>query len=248
MRKLMPLLIVASLILAACSSSQATVSATLPPAPSTEAPIATEPSGEMPTKTAESLLPTLGSSADGSLETYTISALNSAVTYQVGEVFINENNRINTAVGVTKGISGKVEIDRANPQNSQIGPVTIDISQFTSDSSRRDNAIRSRFLESGKYPQATFVTTQIEGLPTTIEDGKTYPLKISGDLTIREVTKPVTFDANVRLDQSRLSGQAGTTLLMSDFGFGPISIAGILKTDDQVNLAFEFVALRSLTQ
>ena len=149
---------------------------------------------------------------------------------------------------MTKGISGKVEIDRANPQNSRIGPVTIDISQFTSDSSRRDNAIRSRFLESGKYPLATFVTTQIEGLPTTIADGKTYPLKISGNLTVREVTKPVTFDANVRLDQNRLSGQAGTTVLMSDFGFGPISIAGILKTEDQVNLALEFVALRSLTQ
>jgi len=212
------------------------------------APTSTEPAITEPTSTTESIQPAQDPAADAGVEIYTISALDSAVTYQVGETFINQNNRLNTAVGVTKGISGKVMIDRANPQNSSIDPITIDISQFTSDNSRRDNTLRDRFLESSKYPQATFVTTQIEGLPSTIQDGETYPLKISGDLTIREVTKPVTFDANVRLDQSRLSGQAGTTLLMSDFGFGPISIAGILNTEDQVNLAFEFVALLTLNE
>lgn len=265
MRKLIPLLIVVSLFLAACGTNQALQTSefpTLAPASSTEAPASlseapaspsetpapTVPAIDTPTSTAEPVQSTQGSSAAAGLETYNISGPDSAVTYQVGEVFLNQNNRFNTAIGVTKGISGKVIIDRANPQNSSIDPISIDISQFTSDSSRRDNAIRSRFLESSKYPQATFVATQIEGLPSTVQDGETYPLKISGDLTIREVTKPVTFDANVRLDQDRLSGQAGTTLLMSDFGFGPISIAGILNTEDQVNLAFEFVALRTLNE
>jgi polyisoprenoid-binding protein YceI len=258
MRTFIPLLIVVSLVLAACGTTQATQAPEFPtlapaspietPVSPTEAPAPTDPATSAPASTTEPAQPAQSSSTDAGVEIYTISALDSAVTYQVGEVFINQNNRINTAVGVTKGISGKVMIDRANPQNSTIEPITIDISQFTSDSSRRDNAIRQRFLESSKYPQATFVTTQIEGLPSTIQDGETYPLKISGDLTIREVTKAVTFDANVRLDQDRLSGQAGTTLLMSDFGFGPISIAGILKTEDQINLGFEFVALRTLNE
>jgi polyisoprenoid-binding protein YceI len=212
------------------------------------APTPTQPAIIESTSTAEPTQAAQSSSTDAGVEIYTISALDSAVTYQVGETFINQDNRFNTAVGVTKDISGKVMIDRANPQNSSIDPITIDISQFTSDSDRRDNALRNRFLESSKYPQATFVPKQIEGLPSTIQEGETYPLKISGDLTIRDVTKPVTFDANVRLDQTRLSGQAGTTLLMSDFGFGPISIAGILNTEDQVNLSFEFVALRTLNQ
>jgi len=251
MPKFIPLLIVVSLILAACGTNPATQAPefpTLASATSTDAPVPTNSALNTPASTIASTQPAVNSPAGAGVEIYTISALDSAVTYQVGEVFINENNRINTATGVTKGISGKVMIDRANPQNSSIDPISIDISQFTSDSSRRDNAIRGRFLESSKYPQATFVTTQIEGLPSAIQDGETYPLKISGDLTIRDVTKAVTFDANVRLDQNRLSGQAGTTLLMSDFGFGPISLAGILKTDDQVNLAFEFVALRTLNQ
>jgi hypothetical protein len=33
-------------------------------------------------------------------------------------------------------------IDRDHPRQSQIGPITVDISQLTSDSRRRDNAIR----------------------------------------------------------------------------------------------------------
>ena len=45
----------------------------------------------------------------------------------------------NLAVGVTKQITGDVTIDYTNPQNSTIGTITIDISQFTSDSNRRDN-------------------------------------------------------------------------------------------------------------
>ena len=251
MSKFIPLLIVITLILAACGANQATQAPAFPTLASETGAETAAPADTAlpaPSGTAEPAQTGQSTPASTDLEIYTISALDSAVTYQVDEVFINENNRLNTATGVTKEISGKVMIDRANPQNSSIDPINIDISQFTSDSSRRDNAIRGRFLESSKYPQATFVTTKIEGLPSAIQDGETYPLKISGDLTIRELTKPVTFDANVRLDQNRLSGQAGTTLLMSDFGFGPISIAGILNTEDQVNLSFEFVALRTLNQ
>jgi hypothetical protein len=39
-----------------------------------------------------------------------------------------------------------------------------------------------------------------------------------------------------------LTGEAGTTILMSEFGIGPISIAGILNTEDEIKLSFTFVA------
>jgi hypothetical protein len=42
--------------------------------------------------------------------------------------------------------------------------------------------------------------------------------------------------------QDSLEGSATTTLLMSDYGFGPISIGGILNTEDEVKLNFQFVA------
>lgn len=173
---------------------------------------------------------------------YKIVPSESQLQYEVGEVFINDNNRFAVAVGVTPQIQGEIIVDPSAPQNSSLGIITADISQFKSDSGRRDNAIRTRFLESQRYPIVTFVPTQIEGLPTSYEPGQEIPLKISGDLTIRDVTKPVSFDTVVRLSDGELSGQAATTILMSDFGFGPISIAGILKTEDQAKITLTFVA------
>lgn len=145
-------------------------------------------------------------------------------------------------MGVTQGISGEVTIDRSAPQNSSLGPVTVDISQLTSDQPRRDSTIRDRFLESARFPQAIFTPTSIEGLPATIQEGVDIPLRINGDLKIRAVTKPVTFDTVVQLQGDSLTGQATTQILMSDYGFGPISIAGIVNTEDQVKVTFDFVA------
>jgi polyisoprenoid-binding protein YceI len=88
----------------------------------------------------------------------------------------------------------------------------------------------------------TFVPTSIEGLPDSYQEGQDLPLKITGDLTIREKTLPVTFDALVRLEGNQLTGQATTTILMSDFEFGPISIAGILKTEDEAKITLTIVA------
>jgi polyisoprenoid-binding protein YceI len=118
----------------------------------------------------------------------------------------------------------------------------VDVSQFQSDSGRRDGAIRRQYLESSRYPMVTFTPTQIEGLPESYTEGQELQLKVSGDLTIREVTKPASFDVTLKLEGGQISGQATTKFLMSEFGFGPISIAGILNTEDQVAITFDFVA------
>jgi polyisoprenoid-binding protein YceI len=65
---------------------------------------------------------------------------------------------------------------------------------------------------------------------------------LQGDLTIRETTKPAAFDARVRLQDGALTGQAVTTILMSDYGFGPIDILDMLKTEDQVKITVDLVA------
>jgi len=39
-----------------------------------------------------------------------------------------------------------------------------------------------------------------------------------------------------------MSGEASTIILMSDFGVGPISILGILETEDEVKINFSFAA------
>lgn len=203
-------------------SAEATpTEAAAPSETSTQAPAQTEASGLVP---------------------YQIVSGESQLAYAVDEELFNEYNRFNTAIGVTTQISGTLLIDPQNPQNSQLGPIQADINQFKSDNARRDAAIRDRFLQSALYPLVTFVPTQVEGLPDSYQDGQEINVKITGDLTIRDQTRSVTFDVKLVPNGEELTGEAATSILMSDFQFGPISIAGILKTNNVVNVTFTFVA------
>jgi predicted lipoprotein with Yx(FWY)xxD motif len=172
---------------------------------------------------------------------YSIDPSGSQVSYEVGEVFL-ENNRFGVAVGITSGINGKVYLDTTNPLASLVSPIEVDISQFKSDSDRRDNKIRNDFLESAAFPIATFIPTQIEGLPLSYNEGDQLTLQIIGDLTVKEVTQPVTFEVTGQMKDGEMSGKATATILMSDFGVGPITILGILETEDEVKITFDFVA------
>jgi len=185
--------------------------------------------------------------ASGSAEAVRFSIIpgESQVTYEVGETFLNQGNAFNLAIGTTPQVSGDIFINFTNPQNSTIGTITVDISLFTSDSTRRDSRIRSDFLESEIYPLATFIPTLIEGLPGVGAEDVDYSLRITGDLTIREVTRPVTFGATIRLSGDTLTGTATTTILMSEFGVGPISIAGILTTQDEALLTLSLFAQKN---
>lgn len=173
---------------------------------------------------------------------YAIVPEESTVTYEVGETFIDQGNVFNLAVGETQGVTGEIRVNFDEPEDTIVGTLAVDISGFTSDNQRRDNAIRDRFLQSAQYPIVTFKPTEIEGLPATIEPGVEYALTLRGDLTIRETSQPVAFDTRVRLEDNTLTGQAVTTFLMSDYGFGPIDILGILKTEDEVKITIDFVA------
>jgi polyisoprenoid-binding protein YceI len=225
------------IILVACTSQTAT--------PEVEPPSSLPKTAEVENPTSppaqNDLSPTPDDSARG-METFFIVPEESEINYEVGEVFLNQNNRFNVAIGITNQVAGEVFVDRDNPQNSTIGPVEVDISQFTSDSARRDNAIRERFLESNRFPIATFVPNQVEGVPQDYQEGQQIEILVSGDMTIRDVTKPVIFDVTLEGSGDTITGEATTKILMSDFGFGPISIGGILNTEDEVVVQFRFVA------
>jgi len=166
----------------------------------------------------------------------------SRVIYRVNETFFREGNRLNTAVGITQVIRGEIRIDRADPRRSSIGPITIDISKFQSDSARRDNAIRERWLESARFPTAEFTTTAIRGLPAAYREGQESRLQISGNLKVRDKVRPVTFEATVKTAGDTLTGTAVTTIKMTDFGFEPPSILGILRAENDVAIEFAIVA------
>jgi polyisoprenoid-binding protein YceI len=167
----------------------------------------------------------------------------SEACYQVGEVFFNQRNAFNLAIGVTKAIVGEIAIDRANLSNSKIGDITVDISQLRSDESMRDGRIRRDWLESNKYPLAKFTEARAIGLPArALQDGEVLTFQIVGMMQVREVKKELTFDVTASLTGDTLTGTATTDVKMTDFGFEPPSIAGMLRANDEVHIVFNFVA------
>ena len=180
----------------------------------------------------------------GAIEHFAIVPSASSVTYRVGETFFEEN-RFNVAVGTTQSIQGDIFVDRANPTRSRVGPITIDISTFRSNSARRDRAIRDRWLESSRYPTAQFTPTAVHGLPALYRDGQDVPVQVLGNLRVRAVTRPVTFTGTVKLAGNMLTGTVQTAILMTDFGFDPPAILGMLKAENQVRLELQFTAKRA---
>jgi polyisoprenoid-binding protein YceI len=180
--------------------------------------------------------------ADASTQAvYRIDPAQSVVRYAVDEIFAGRP--ASTAVGTTRHIAGDIIIERGDLSRSQVGTIVINIEQFESDSGLRDRRIRREYLESSMYPEAVFVPREIIGLPSQMVEGAPYTFEMVGDLTIKETTHPVTWAVTATLDGEALAGSANTTLLMSAYGIGPIDIAGLVETADEVRLTLEFVAV-----
>ena len=82
--------------------------------------------------------------------------------------------------------SGRVHIDEVPALSSVV--VTIEAGSITTDSAQRDAHLRSPdFLDVERYPVLTFRSTAVE---VTGKD----TVRISGALTIKDVTRPVTLD------------------------------------------------------
>jgi polyisoprenoid-binding protein YceI len=86
-------------------------------------------------------------------------------------------------------VTGTVFIDEQDLSRSRID-VSIDTRGIDSRESKRDEHLRSAdFLDVANHPTVTFQSTRVEA-----PAGPTGDLRITGDLTIRGVTRPVTLE------------------------------------------------------
>lgn len=168
----------------------------------------------------------------------------SQALYRAQEVFVGLRPP-NRAVGLTRAIRGEVLIDRRHFPNSRPGPIAVDIRQLTSDDPWRDQAIRDRWLESNRFPIATFRVATVEGLPEAYREGDRVAVVLHGDLTVRDVTRRVSFQGSFVLEGAVLRGTASAILRMTDFGFEPPSILGLLRVEDEVEVQVDLVARRT---
>jgi polyisoprenoid-binding protein YceI len=166
----------------------------------------------------------------------------SRASYAVDEVFLRENNRLFTAVGVTSGISGEISIDRVNPARSRLGDIVVDVKLLTSDSERRDRALRDAYLESNRFPAARLSAATLHDMPTTIADGRPFRFSIVGTLTVRDVSRRTRWLGEATLVGDTLRGRAATQVKMSEFGIAPPSLLA-LRSADTVKLDLQLVAV-----
>ncbi|MDE0131810.1 MAG: YceI family protein [bacterium] len=148
-----------------------------------------------------------------------------------------------TVVGVTTEVVGRVRVDLSDLSRSQMGEILINARTFATDSGNRDRAIRGPILAAEQYEFITFSPTGITGLSGAAEAGGEYSFSVAGDLTVREITRPVTFTVVARWDaDGRLQGLASTTVLRSDFELGVPSVPFVANVADEVGLELAFTA------
>lgn len=173
---------------------------------------------------------------------YRVDPNQSVARYSVQEVYVGTFDG-KLVVGETTAISGEGLVDWENPANSQLGMFTVNVEQLTSDSRQRDRQIRKSYLESSLYPEATFIPEAKQDFPDAIAVGDTVSFVLHGFLTVRETTILSDWNVELTLEEERMVGRATTEILMSHFGAGPISIVGLLSTEDEMQLSIDFVAL-----
>ena len=141
---------------------------------------------------------------------------------------------------------GTLHIDGENPENSS-GRVTIQAKSIETRNKQRDDHLRSNdFLDMDNHPEITFVSTAIK--PSGDET-----FTVTGDLTIRGVTKSVDIDfeytgaATDPFGNSRIGLEGSVVVNRKDFGVSwnaALEGGGVLVSE-KVALEIEISAIKN---
>jgi polyisoprenoid-binding protein YceI len=125
-----------------------------------------------------------------------------------------------------------------------IGPILVNARTLTTDNDFRNRAIKNRILNTNDYEFVTFAPTELVGLPDSVSVGESFAFQIVGDLTVRDATREVTFDAAVTpISETELEGTATTMILYADFGLSIPDAPAVASVEDEVRLEIDFVAV-----
>ncbi len=92
--------------------------------------------------------------------------------------------------GTFHDVEGTIELDETDPTRSR-GEFRVGAGSVDTNFGARDAHLRSAdFFDAERFPSISFVATQVEQV-------KGDHFKVTGDLTIREVTRPITFDVTL---------------------------------------------------
>jgi len=149
-----------------------------------------------------------------------------------------------TVRGYFDEISAKADIDPDHPETSSV-EVTMSTASIRTNNGVRDNDLRSsNFLEVDKYPEITFKSTSVEPA------GPDH-YKLTGDLTIKGNTRPVTLDVtrygelnDPQMMGHRIAYSATSKINRKNFGLSFAMILDgrmVVSEDIQINIEGELV-------
>lgn len=152
-------------------------------------------------------------------DTYTIDPSHSQVR------FTYSHFGFSNILGLIGGIEGELVYDAAAPANSTV-TASIPVGNIRTGVEKMDQHLNADdFFDVAKFPTATFASTKVE----VITEGK---LKVTGDLSMHGVTKPVTLDVSLNTmgehpmrKTAAIGFDASSSLNRSDFGLGKYSPA-----------------------
>jgi polyisoprenoid-binding protein YceI len=167
----------------------------------------------------------------------------SEVRFLIDEVLLGKPT---TAVGRTDQVAGSIAVDPANPAGAQVGVVRVNARTLATDNQRRNQAIGRFILQTQEFEYVEFAPTTINGLPDSVTLGEPFSFQITGDLTIRDITHEVTFEATVTpVSETRLEGVAMATIQRTDYNLVIPSVPSVADVSEDVRLEIDFVTTAS---
>lgn len=173
-------------------------------------------------------------------DTWNIDASHTLVEFGIRHLMIT------TVKGRFGGVEGTIKGDMDDLTGAEVD-VKIDAASIDTRDEKRDEHLRSAdFFEVEKYPHMTYKSTKV-----TKTGDKTYT--IDGELTIRDVTRPVTLEAEFlgkAVDpwgNEKVGFSAKGKLNRKDFGLtwnAPLEAGGVL-VGDEVTIQLEVQATKA---
>ena len=174
-------------------------------------------------------------------DTWNVDPNHSSMGFTVKHLVITKVN------GEFKDYTGKIEFDGKDVSGGKVDFV-IQAKSITTGNDKRDGHLRSPdFFAVDSFPTLTFKSKKIEKADST-------HFKLIGDLTMRGVTKEVTFDCTFNgvvqaFGDTRASFSATTTVNRQDYGINwskTLDNGGLIASND-VDIHLEIEAVKAKT-
>jgi polyisoprenoid-binding protein YceI len=93
-------------------------------------------------------------------------------------------------------------------------------------------------LDAGRHPSITFESTSVTGKGSAAA----LDLSVTGRLTIHGKTQTVTAPVSVKIAGDRLTATGKFVIKQTDYGITPISVGGVVKVKNELNITFTVAA------